>query len=701
VTHAFLFRALALAVIVPATLVAQASRPAPAAGTSAARRAMSIDDLLAVVRVSDPQISPDGKSVLYTRTATDLTTGRRNSDIYIVDAGGGPPQPFIATDKNESGIQFSAGRKRGVFISNRDGAPQVYLVGGAATRAEGGQKITDAPLGVQTPLVISADGSKIAYVSDVYPECADLQCTKKKAEEAEKNPVKAYRLTRLLFRHWAEWRYNIRHHVFVTDVESGKTVDVTPGDFDSPPYFQEDAGIAFSPDGREIAFVSNREGTDREAWTTNNDVWLVLVTGGQAKKLTNNPAADVNPLFSPDGRTVFVRAQRRPGFESDRWYIDAYDRSTGAKKTLFDTPDLSVESLTLSKDGKTVYFGAQQEGREHLFSIAAGGGTPKRLVEGGVVSSAVEADGVVAFLKSTLTAPSEVFRASADGSDMKPLTRENASWLDEVQFQEPESLTATGAGGAKIQYWLIKPPNFDASKKYPVVFLIHGGPQGAWLDSWSHRWNPSLWAAQGWVIAAPNPRGSTGFGQKFLDEISGDWGGKVMTDLDAVFDAVAKMPFTDSTRMGIAGASYGGYAVNWIIGHTDRFRAAVSHDGVWNLESMSMATEELWFTEWEFGGPPWSPKARAQFAKWSPHLSADRIKTPTLIITNELDYRVPVDQGLQMLTALRRNGVPAEALVFPDEGHWVLKALNSKAWHEAVFGWMTKYLGQPGSTATR
>jgi dipeptidyl aminopeptidase/acylaminoacyl peptidase len=261
-----------------------------------------------------------------------------------------------------------------------------------------------------------------------------------------------------------------------------------------------------------------------------------------------------------------------------------------------------------------------------------------------------------------------------------------------VRFSQPESLSVTGAGGAKIQYWLIKPPAFEASKKYPVVFLIHGGPQGAWLDSWSHRWNPSLWAAQGWVVAAPNPRGSTGFGQSFVDEISGDWGGKAMTDLDAVFNAVAKMPFADSSRMGIAGASYGGYAVNWIIGHTDRFKAAVSHDGVWNLESMSMATEELWFTEWEFGGPPWSPKARAQYAKWSPHLFADRIKTPTLIITNELDYRVPVDQGLQMLTALRRNGVPAEALVFPDEGHWVLNALNSKAWHEAVLGWMQKYL---------
>ncbi len=239
---------------------------------------------------------------------------------------------------------------------------------------------------------------------------------------------------------------------------------------------------------------------------------------------------------------------------------------------------------------------------------------------------------------------------------------------------------------------MIKPPQFDAAKRYPVVFLIHGGPQGAWEDAWSTRWNPSLWAAQGWVIVAPNPRGSTGFGQKFVDEITGDWAGKVMVDLDAVFNAAAKLPYADATRMGIAGASYGGYAVNWILGRSNRFKAAVSHDGVFNLESMAMATEELWFTEWEFGGPPWSAKAREQYMTWSPHLHAHKIKTPTLIITNELDFRVPVDQGLQMFTVLRRNGVPAEALVFPDEGHWVLQANNSRVWHEAVFGWLRKYL---------
>ena len=546
-------------------------------------------------------------------------------------------------------------------------------------------------MGAQPPLVFSPDGAKIAFVSDVYPECRDEACNKEKSEEAASNPVKVRRLTRLLYRHWDEWRENIRHHVFVADVAGGRPIDVTPGDFDSPPAQQEDGAIAFAPDGREIAFVSNREGGDREAWTTNHDVWTVPVGGGEAKKVTANPASDLQPVFSRDGRTLFVRAQRRAGFESDRWYLDAYDRPSGAKRTVFTSPDLSVGDYSVTAGG-SIWFTAAQSGRENLFVVSAAGGVPKAAVQGGAISAARPGPGFVVFSKSTLTAPADIFRAAEDGRDVRALTRENASWLEDVGFSQPESRTATNAAGEKIQYWLFQPPGFDPAKKYPVVFLIHGGPQGAWEDAWSSRWNPSLWAAQGWVVAAPNPRGSTGFGQDFVDAVSGDWGGKPMADLDAVFAAVSKMPFADAGRMGIAGASYGGYAVNWIVGHTDRFKAAVTHDGVFNLESMGMATEELWFPEWEFGGRPWDPKARAQFAKWSPHLFAHRISTPTLIITNELDFRVPVDQGLQMFTVLRRNGVPSEALVFPDEGHWVLKALNSRTWHQAVFGWMKKYL---------
>jgi dipeptidyl aminopeptidase/acylaminoacyl peptidase len=654
-----------------------------------AGRAMTVDDLIGAIRVSDPQLLHNGKSVAYVRTTTDLKTGARNSDLWAVSTeGGAPPQLLIGGEKSENTPRPLPDHQRLAFISTRDGLPQVYIAGpGSAVR-----KLTSVPLGVQPPLVVSPDGSKIAYVSDVYPECRDEACNKKKQDEAGANPVKAHRVTRLLYRHWDEWRENIRHHVFVTDTESGRTVDVTPGDFDSPPTQQEDAAIAFSPDSKEIAFVSNREGNDREAWTTNNDVWIVPAGGGEARKLTTNPAADVQPIFSSDGRTVYVRAQRRPGFESDRWFIDAYDRTGGAKRSLFQTPDISVGDMVLARDGQSLWFTAGQQGRDNLFVVPVAGGAPKRVLEGGALSSTRVGDGFVAFLKSTLKAPADVFRAGTDGAKIVQLTRENAAWLDQVSFSEPQSLTVPGAGKTPIQYWVIKPPDFDAAKKYPVVFLIHGGPQGAWGDAWSSRWNPSLWAAQGWVVVAPNPRGSTGFGQTFVDEISRDWAGKVMVDLDAVFAAVSKAPFVDSTRMGIAGASYGGYAVNWILGRNDKFKAAVSHDGVFNLESMAMATEELWFTEWEFGGTVWDAAAKAQFAKWSPHVAAHKIKTPTLIITNELDFRVPVDQGMQMFTVLRRNGVPSEMITFPDEGHWVLKALNSRYWHESVFGWLKKYL---------
>ena len=661
----------------------------PAIPGAQSGRAMTVDDLIGAVRVAELQLSPGGRTVVYVRTTTDLKSGRRNADLWAVPAEGGAAKELIGGDKSENTPRWSPSGKQLAFISTRDGDPQVFVAD-----ADGGsvRRITELAKGVQPPLIFSPDGTRIAFVSDVYPECADEACNKRRKDEIEKNPVKARRLTRLLSRHWDEWRENVRHHVMIADLQSKRVVDVTPGDFDSPPGQAEDNAIAFSPDGKELAFVSNREGNDREAWTTNNDVFLVPATGGAAKKLTPGAGADNQPVFSADGSTIFVRAQRRGNFESDRWYLDAYDRARGTKRVVFESPDLSVGDYALSADGSAIWFVAGEQGRENLYTVPAAGGTPKRIAEGGAISAPSPGSGFVVYSKSSMTMPPQVFRISSTGSGEKALTTENEALTREVAFTAVESRTVKGSGGAAVQYWLVRPPNFDASRKYPVVFLIHGGPQGAWEDAWSTRWNPSLWAAQGWVIAAPNPRGSTGFGQKFVDEISSDWGGKVMGDIDAVVNDVARLPFTDSTRMGIAGASYGGYAVNWILGHSNRFKAAVTHDGVFNLESMSMATEELWFTEWEFGGPPWSSKAREQFLQWSPHLFAQNIKTPTLIITNEQDFRVPVDQGLQMFTVLRRNGVDAEALVFPDEGHWVLGANNSRAWHEAVFGWMAKYL---------
>ena len=660
----------------------------PSVAPAQAKRPMALNDLLTTVRVGDPQLSPDGRRVLFVRTTTDLSTGKRNSDIWTVPAdGSATPQPFIESPKGDDSPRFLS-NGHVAFISTRDGAPQIYVADGDGKNA---RAVTKVSAGVQPPMIVSADGRRVAFVSDAFPTCTDEACNARLRDAVEKDPVKAHSLTRLPYRHWNEWWEAVRHHVFVTDIESGATRDLTPGDFDSPAHNYEDGAIAFSPDGRELAFVSKRGAKDSEMWTTNHDVWTVPVSGGALTKVTPNPAADFQPVFSPDGRTIVVRAQRRAGFEADRWYLDAYDRASGAKRTVFTSPDLSVDDYKFSPDGRTIWFTATRNGSENLYTIPAAGGVPTLAVQGGAVSAFQPANGFAIFAKSSLVAPSEVYSVSTDGTT-RQLTNENASWLAATDMPKPSSLTVKGAGGADVQYWLLKPPNFDASKKYPVVFLIHGGPQGAWVDSWSSRWNPSLWAAQGWVVAAPNPRGSTGFGQKFVDEISQDWCGKVMTDLDAVFNAVSALPYVDRGRAGIAGASYGGYAVDWLIGHTNRFKAAVTHDGVFNLESMALTTEELWFVEWDFGGAPWSSTARKNFAKCSPHLFANKIKTPTLVITNEQDFRVPVDQGLQLFTALRRNGVPSQGLVFENEGHWVLSALDSKRWHETVFSWMQKYL---------
>ena len=660
----------------------------PASASAQAKRAMALEDLLTGVRVGDPQLSPDGRRVLFVRTTTDLATGRRNADIWTVPAdGSAPPRPFIEGPKGDDSPRFLS-NDRVVFMSTRDGAPQLYVADGEGRNV---RAITKLGAGVQPPLVVSADGRRVAFVSDAHPRCGDDACNARMRDSIEKDPVKSHTLGRLPYRHWSEWWETVRHHVFVADVESGATRDLTPGDYDSPPHFYEDGAIAFSPDSRELAFVSKRDAKDSEMWTTNHDVWSVPVAGGPARKLTSNQAADMTPVYSPDGRWIVVRAQRRAGFEADRWYLDAYDRVSGAKRTLFTTPDLSVDDFKFSRDGKTIWFIAVRNGTENLYTIPASGGTPTLAVQGGAVGAFQPGDGFAVFSKSSLVAPADLYRVARDGAT-RQLTNENAGWLAAAELPKPASMTVTGAAGATIQYWLLKPPHFDATKKYPVVFLIHGGPQSSWVDGWSTRWNPSLWAAQGWVVAAPNPRGSTGFGQKFVDEISQDWCGKAMTDLDAVFDAVSALPYVDRARAGIAGASYGGYAVNWIVGHTNRFKAAVSHDGVFNVESMALATEELWFTEWEFGGPAWSATARRNFARCSPHLWADKIRTPTFVITNEQDFRVPVDQGLQLFTALRRNGVPTEGIVFQNEGHWVLSALGSKRWHESVFSWLHRYL---------
>ncbi len=665
---------------------------APGGLARAAPRALAVADLITAVRVGSPTLSPDGKLVVYSVTTTDGDSLARVAHLWVVPAdGSAPPRQLTAGDKGESDPAFSPDGRELAFIADRSGTPQVHLM-----RVDGGEarRLTSVATGVQGPLRWSPDGARLAFVSDVFPPCTTDGCNKQRQEAREKGPV-VHHARRLLFRHWRDWRTDVRHHVLVTEVAGGATRDVTPGDFDSPPFFNEGGNLTFSPDGKELCFVSNRDGPDEEAWSTNHDLWTVPVTGGAAVRRTSGKGADLEPHYTPDGRHIVFRSQARAGFEADRWRIVTLDRKSGATKVLFETPDLSAHDLRLTRDGRTVLFTADQGGRLNLFAVEVAGGTPRLVRQGGsfhdVVPTPDGRQAVVAL--STFTAPADLFRISLVGQEAPVrLTDHNRRWLADVAIPAPEVMTVKGAGGADVMSWLFTPPGFERGRRYPVVFLIHGGPQGAWSDAWSYRWNPALWAAQGWVVVAPNPRGSTGFGQRFVDEISRDWSGKVMEDLAAVFDAAVKKPFIDPRRQAIAGASYGGYAVNWLIGQSDRFRAAVSHAGLWNLESMAATTEELWFTEWEFGGPAHAPAVQEHLRRASPHRFAERIKTPTLVISNDLDFRVPVDQGLQLFTTLRRRGIAAELMTFPTEGHWVLSPRNSRYWHEQTFAWLHRWL---------
>jgi dipeptidyl aminopeptidase/acylaminoacyl peptidase len=508
--------------------------------------------------------------------------------------------------------------------------------------------------------------------------------------------VKAKISDHLLYRHWNGWKEGQRSHIFVVSADGGTARDFTPGNYDAPPFsLGGQIDYSFSPDSKELAYARN---TDKdEARSTNGDIFIVSVLGGESRRITgDNPANDLTPVYSPDGRYIGYRAQARAGFESDRWRLMLYDRKTGQSHSLTEQFDSSVESFTFSPDSQRIYLSAPDQGRQPIYEIPIGGGPGKKLVNEGFNDDVqISTDGkTLVFTRQSLARPVDIYKANSIGAGVTQITKINDAFLPEFNLKPAEEVTWEGAGGTRVSGFLTKPANFTASKKWPLIVLIHGGPQGAWTDSWSYRWNPQLFAAAGYVVFAPNPRGSTGYGQKFVDEISGDWGGKVYPDIINGVAYVASMPYVDRDRIGAAGGSYGGYMVNWIEGHnTDprvKFSALVSHAGVYNLTSMYGATEELWFPEWEFKGTPWTNPE--MYAKWSPHMFVKEFKTPLLVIHGELDYRVPVGEGLQLFTALQRQGVDSKLLVYPDEGHWVLKPQNSALWYNTVLEWFDNHL---------
>jgi dipeptidyl aminopeptidase/acylaminoacyl peptidase len=719
----------------------------------------TFEDMMALKRVGEPIVSPDGKWVVFSVVDVDLAANKKTPHIWIVPiTGSAKADSSTSRDDSQANHSASVGMTKGAereiisdqdadrprwapdgkrlaFISNKEGGSQIWIAefDGAVGTVTGVHKLTSIATEADGELW-SPDGKNILFKSDVYPECTDEACNEKKVEEHEKSKVKALVFEHLLYRHWNAYKEGKRTHLLIVQVPAGEGArptpaqsarDLTPGDYDAPVFSlggQDD--YAFSPDGQEICYTSNHD--PEPAISTNNDLFIVSVNGGEAKNITaENKASDSTPLYSPDGKYIAYRAQQRPGYESDRFRLMLYDRKTGEKKNLIEHFDAWVGSFTWTPDSKTITFAAEHEGHLPIYVTSPGGdwgssklSTARRaLVEGFNDDPVFAPDGkILIFTKMSLQGPTGIYTISADQVWLsatrgmpavsctyingeivpefcrgpKPISHLNDGVLSEVSMSPLESFWFTGANGDKVEGFLVKPPNFDANKKYPVKFLIHGGPQGAWGDDWSYRWNPELFAANGYVVIMINFHGSTGYGQKFIDAINGDWGGAPFEDLMKGLDyAEQHYPFIDKDRECALGASYGGYMANWVLGHTNRFKCIVSHDGMFNSTSAWGTTEELWFNEWEFKGTPYNN--RALYDKWSPHLSATNFKTPTLVVHGQLDYRLDVSEGFQLFTTLQRLGVPSKMLYFPDEGHWVLKPQNSQLWYKTVNDWVDQW----------
>lgn len=672
------------------------------------QRSFSVNDLLKVKRVADPQAWRDGRKggIAYTVGTVDLSANKVINQIYLAPWGGQLRQ-LTNGSSSSSSPRWSPDGSRIAFVTGG----QIWTM-----KPDGSDKsqITRISTGAGQP-VWSRDGNWIAFSSDVYPECTTDECNKAEDEKADNSKVKAHVTERLLFKHWVEWRDRKRTHVFVVSSKGGTARDVTPGDFDSPPYgAATGVDYTFTPDGSGIVYLRNPDKV--EATSTNSDIYIQSLNGGEAKNITKSMKGyDVSPIYTPDGKYMLFRSQATPTFESDRWRIMRYNPQSGEIVEITRVFDQQVDEITVSPDSKTVYFTAGERGKAPIFSVPV---EPdfrlkiathvKRVVSnvfasnlsvlnfrpGSVLDSEPNSGTFLLYLNSSMSFPS---RIEARGvTEEKPVSVEldpNPE-MSAFKLQKAEDIDWTGAMGTKIHGFLLKPSNFDKMKKYPLIVLIHGGPQGAWGDNWGYRWNPQVFANAGYVVFMPNPRGSTGYGQKFVNEISGDWGGKAFVDITNGVAAVSKSPFIDKDRIGAAGASYGGYMIDWLLGHNNdprfKFKAFVSHAGVYNLESMATATEELWFVNWEFKGFPWDNPTL--YDRWSPNKFAKNFSTPTLVTGGELDYRVPIDQDLQLYTTLQLKGVPSKLIIFPDEGHWILKPQNSEFWYTNVLDWFKKYL---------
>jgi dipeptidyl aminopeptidase/acylaminoacyl peptidase len=658
--------------------------------TAPSTRPLTFDDFISVKRVSDPQISPKGDLIAFVVTEMNKKQNTSNSDIWIIPARGGEPWRLTSSPEADSNPRWSPDGKKIAFISARKGTPQVWMIDPKGGEASQLTTISTGASGV----IWSPTGKKLAFVSSVYPDCKNDECNKEKEKEKEESLVKAKVFNHLLFRQWNSWQDGKRSHLFIIPADGGKAVDVTPGDFDTPPIdLGSSHDYAFSPDGEQVCFVRNIDPEFKISLGTNNDLFLTSPQAEKIEKITENKANDNSPHYSPDGKYIAYRAMARPGFEADKYSLILYDLKNQKKINLTENLDRSVEEILWSGDSASIYITYEEKGRISVARVSLKNRKIERILEGHYIGSpCLTPDGEkLILLKQAINQPTEVFSLDLKTKKLGQLTTMNSKLLSKLEMNPAEEFWFEGAQGDNIHGFLVKPPFFDSSKKYPLVMLIHGGPQGAWSDDFHYRWNAQMFAAPGYVTAMINFHGSTGYGQSFTDSISGDWGGSPYEDIMQGLDyLLAEYDFLDKNRLGAAGASYGGYMIDWIEGHNDRFNCLVSHAGVFDLRSMYGATEELWFPEWDLKGTPWTNKE--MYEKWSPSFYVQNFKTPCLVVHNQHDFRVPVTQGFQFFTSLQRMRVPSKMLYFPDEDHFVRKPQNAELWWKTVLEWLGKYL---------
>lgn len=651
----------------------------------------SVHDMLAMDRVSDPQVSPDGKWIVFTLRKTDLDANRGRTDLWLVDGEGKNLRQLTSHPAGDFNPRWSSCGKYIWFLSTRSGSSQVWRISLGGGEA---QQITDLPLDVGN-LVVSPYGPHLAFSMEVFVDLKSVQKTKEKLDDIADSKATGKIYDRLFIRHWDTWKDGRRSHQFVMPIKDGEPVDVMPGmDADTPSKpFGGPEEIAFTPDGKGIIFTARDVGRE-EAWSTDFDLYHALLDGSQPPKcLTEkNEAWDTQPAFSPDGKTLAYLAMAKPRYEADRFRIVLHNWADGTQQILTKNWDRSPSSFCWSNDGKTIFATADNIGQTSLFAIDAKNGNVKTVVKDGTVGSPGIAGKRLIYAMDNLKSPVELYSVNPDGSDPRAITRINAEKVALARMGDYEQFSFKGWNDEIVYCYVVKPVDFNPAKKYPIAFLIHGGPQGSFGNHFHYRWNPQAYTGAGYAAVMVDFHGSTGYGQAFTDAIRGDWGGKPLVDLQAgLAAALEKYPWMDGDRVGALGASFGGYMINWIAGNWgERFRCLVSHDGNLDERMAYFDTEELWFPEWDHEGTPWTnPEG---YEKHNPVNFVKNWKTPILVIHGELDYRVVVTQGISSFTAAQRLGVPSKFLYFPDENHWVLQPHNSILWHDTVIGWLDQWL---------